>query len=218
MRQTSALNRRELLKTMLVAASAGILAPARSAEMVAEEPETHEGKLLASPPMLLNPSECSMDVAFAIGGVDASGWVEVSLSQDMSGAERVHSGDGPLMKVNRLFAVIRLRGLKPATRYFYRIGADRIRLVDDYKPQNLGSESSSDVFSFQTLGAGVNATAGFCAIQDTHATPEILDEVLTKIAEIKPSAIVWNGDARNFYRSAANAIDVFLRPHPGHPE
>lgn len=218
MRQTSALNRRELLKTMLVAASAGILAPARSAEMVAEEPETYKGKLLASAPMLLNPSERSMDVAFAIGGVDASGWVEVSLSPDMSGAVRVHSGDGPLMKVNRLFAVVRLRGLKPATRYFYRIGADRIRLVDDYKPQNLGSESSSKVFSFQTLGAGVNATAGFCAIQDTHAMPEILDEVLTKIAEIKPSAIVWNGDARNFYRSAANAIDVFLRPHPGHPE
>jgi len=35
MRQTSALNRRELLKTMLVAASAGILAPARSAEISA---------------------------------------------------------------------------------------------------------------------------------------------------------------------------------------
>ena len=42
--------------------------------------------------------------------------------------------------------------------------------------------------------------------------------VLAKLSELKPSVIVWNGDARNFYRTYRDAVGTFLRPHPKWPE
>lgn len=172
------------------------------------------GRLLGSAPALLNPAERTMDVAFAVNG-DASGWVEVSRSPDMADAVRVHSGEGPVMRVDGRFAVVRIRGLRPATRYWYRIGADRIELESEYKPWKRGSEAGGEVYSFSTLGA--EAEGSFCVINDTHDRKPIVGMVLAKLAELKPSAIVWNGDARNFYRTAADAVGTFLKPHPGHP-
>jgi hypothetical protein len=54
-------------------------------------------QLLGSAPVLMNPAERSMDVVFAVNG-DASGWVDVSMSSDMSNSVRVHSGFGPVMR------------------------------------------------------------------------------------------------------------------------
>ena len=171
--------------------------------------------LLDSAPVLLNPAERSVGIAFAISGQDASGWVDISKSPDMDGSVRVYSGDGPVMQVRRQFATVRIRDLEPDTRYYYRIGADRIRLESEYRPRNLGSETDSRIYSFTTLGPA--AKSSFCVIQDTHADGETIDLVLSKIAQLKPSAIIWNGDARNFYRTASNAVDVFLKPHVNHP-
>lgn len=219
------LGRREFFGTLFAAGAAGVTAPcASAADKGPAEAAKPASPLIASAPVLMNPAERSIDVAFAISGADASGWVDISMSPDMSKSVRVYSGDGPVMKVNRLFATIRIRGLRPCTRYYYRIGADRIRLVDEYKPRNLGSETGSKVYSFTTLGPTADAegeksaSSAFCVIQDTHANGEALDLVLSKIAELKPAAIIWNGDARNFYRTAADAINVFLKPHSGHPE
>ena len=85
-------------------------------------------RLIASAPVLMNPAETSVGVAFAVSA-DASGWAEYSTSPDMRDATRVSSGDGCVMRVDGRFACIRLRGLSPATRYFYRIGADRIEFL-----------------------------------------------------------------------------------------
>ena len=214
------MTRSGFLRTALAAAvgTAGADASGREAQSRTMDAPTGGGKLLASAPVLLNPAERSIDVAFAIGGADASGWVEISETPDMARSVRIYSGSGPLMKVNSLFATVRIHGLRPATRYWYRIGADRIKLLKDYQQRNLGAEVDPKIHSFRTLGAEVSGKGGFCVIQDTHANCDILGEVLPEIAAIKPAAIIWNGDARNFYRSAANAVDVFLRPHPAHPE
>lgn len=173
------------------------------------------GALLGSEPVLMNPAERTIDVVFAVNG-EASGWVEISKSPDMAKTVRVHSGVGPVMRVNGKWAVVPIRGLRPATRYWYRIGADRIEFESGYKPWNLGSETGGKVYSFTTLGA--ESRGSFCVINDTHDRKPIVDMVLAKIAELKPSAIVWNGDARDFYRTADDAIGTFLAPHPDHSE
>ncbi len=172
------------------------------------------GKLLGSAPVLMNPAERTMDVVFAVND-EASGWVEISKSPQMAKAMRVHSGAGPVMRVGDKWAVVRLTGLRPATRYWYRVGADRIEFDAGYKPWNLGSETGGKVYSFTTLGA--ESRGSFCVINDTHDRKPIVDMVLAKIAELKPSAIVWNGDARDFYRTADDAIGTFLKPHANHP-
>ncbi|MBE6397362.1 MAG: hypothetical protein E7046_10190 [Lentisphaerae bacterium] len=170
--------------------------------------------LIGSAPVLMNPAERTMDVVFAVNG-DASGWVEISKSPDMERSVRVYSGEGPVMRVNGKFAVVRIKGIRPATRYWYRIGADRIELERDYKPWNRGSEIGGRIYSFETLGA--ESGGSFCVMQDTHSVHDIVDQVFAKIAALKPSAIVWNGDARNFYRTVDDAVGTFLKPHPNHP-
>ena len=74
--------------------------------------------LIASAPILQNAAETSIGVAFAVSA-DASGWVEYSTSADMMGAKRVYSGGHGLMRVDNKVALIRLTGLRPATRYFF---------------------------------------------------------------------------------------------------
>ena len=172
-------------------------------------------RLIASAPVLMNPAETSVGVAFAVSA-DASGWVEYSTSPDMRGATRVFSGDGCVMKVDGRFACIRVRGLKPATRYFYRIGADRIEFENNYMRKNLGPEADPRIRSFTTLGAA--AEGSFCVINDTHDRKPIVDMTLAKLDELKPTVTIWNGDARNFYRTYLDAVGTFLRPHPRHPE
>ena len=170
--------------------------------------------LIGSAPVLMNPAERTMDVVFALNG-EASGWVDVAKSPDMKGAVRVYSGEGPVMRVRDKFAVVRIAGLRPATRYWYRIGADRIEFENGYKPWNRGAETHEHIYSFMTLGA--EREGSFCVINDTHDRKPIVDMVLEKIAALKPSVIIWNGDVRNFYRTADDAVGTFLKPHPNHP-
>ncbi|MBR0067051.1 MAG: metallophosphoesterase [Kiritimatiellae bacterium] len=174
------------------------------------------GKLIASAPVLQNAAETSMGVAFAVTA-DASGWVDVSQSPDMSGAVRVFSGGTGLMDVNDKIALIRIRGLKPATRYWYRIGADRIDYQGGYGMTNLGPEVDEKVHSFKTLGASVQG-GSFCVINDTHDRKPVLDQVLTKIEELKPSVVIWNGDASNTSETIETAMGIFIHTHERHPE
>ena len=135
----------------------------------------------------------------------------------MSGSVRVFSGGTGLMDVNDKVALVRIRGLKPATRYWYRIGADRIDFKGGYKMKNLGPEVDEKVHSFMTLGAA--ATDGsFCVINDTHDRKPCLDRVLTKIEELKPSVVIWNGDASNSSETIETAMGIFIHTHEKHPE
>ena len=174
------------------------------------------GRLIASAPVLQNAAETTMGVGFAVSA-DASGWVEISNSPDMVGAKRVYSGGLGMMEVNGKVALVRVRGLKPATRYWYRVGADRISYESGYKMKNLGSEVDEKVHSFTTLGASAE-TASFCVINDTHEKKPAIDAIFSKLAELKPGVVVWNGDASNCSETIDAAIRVFMHPHEAHPD
>lgn len=208
------ISRRGLLKGVI---AGGTLAAGDTSAETRPSPRHPSARppLLASAPVLMNPAETSMGVAFAVSA-DACGWADVSESPDMDSAVRVRSGSGCVMKVNGKFSCVRIRGLKPATRYYYRIGADRIAFENNYMRTNLGPESDARVHSFTTLGA--SATGSFCVIQDTHSRLPIVEMVLAKLSELKPTVIIWNGDARNFYRTCDDAVGTFLKPHPKHRE
>ena len=199
--------------TLGLAAAHPALAQSRDAE---GDAAPSGGKLITSAPVLMNPAERSIDVAFAVSD-DANGWVEISKSPDMQKCVRVHSGgDNPLMSIQSGFASIRIKGLRSAQRYYYRIGADRIHFDNNYKISHEGTDAGEKVYSFTTLGSG--AGGAFCVINDTHSREPAVARVLRKIGEIKPAAIIWNGDARNFYRTSADAVGTFLKPHPDFPE
>ncbi|MGN0834088.1 MAG: metallophosphoesterase [Kiritimatiellia bacterium] len=208
-------SRRQFIRgtSLAVAAGAGGAIPAQG--LGAPVAAGSAGPLIASAPVLQNAAATSMGVAFAVTA-DASGWVDYSPSPDLNGAVRVHSGGRGLMTVDDRVALIRLTGLKPATRYYYRIGADRISFQGGYAMKNLGPEVDAKIHSFTTLGA--EAAGSFCVINDTHDAAGPVGLALAKIAALRPSVVIWNGDASNVTETIDTAIGIFLRPHPSHPE
>jgi UDP-2,3-diacylglucosamine pyrophosphatase LpxH len=105
---------------------------------------------------------------------------------------------------------VRLTGLKPATRYYYRISTDRIQYKGGYSMKRLGTETDGKIRSFVTLGAAGGSK--FCVINDTHKRIGPLNMVLDKVAEINPLCVVWNGDACTVEEDIASVTSVFLSP------
>ena len=94
-----------------------------SAESVQEAPAS--GKLIASAPMLQNFAETSIGITFAVNAL-ANGYVLISEHPNMADAVKVKCGGYRVTAIDDRVIQVRVTGLKASTRYFYRIGADRI--------------------------------------------------------------------------------------------
>ena len=213
------INRRQFIKGSALAVAAvgtGCVTGTEKAENVQSTTTTSDSNsLLASAPVLQNAAETSIGVSFAVSA-DASGWVEYSTSPDLKDAVKAFSGEHGLMTVDDKVALVRITGLKPATKYYYRIGADRIEFKGGYAMKNLGSKSDSKIHSFTTLGAA--AKGSFCVINDTHDQKPAIALELAKLAALKPSAVIWNGDASNTSEKIEDALGIFIHTHKDHPE
>lgn len=218
--KSTEIDRRAFIKTSAIAAltagtaSSGCVSN-KAVSAGADAAAAKKGGLIASAPVLQNAAETSMGVVFALNG-EAAAWVDVSLSPDMKNATRFFAGGTGLVDLDDSIARVRLTGLKPATRHYYRIGADRIEYKHGYSMKNLGSVTDPKIRSFKTLGT--EASGAFCVINDTHDQKKTLDRLLTKIAAIAPAAVIWNGDATNTTETEELAMDIFLHTHENHPE
>ena len=211
------LNRREFLKggALAVAAVTSGCATTKEENVHCSPSPSTFTSLITSAPVLQNAAETSIGVSFAVSA-DASGWVEYSTSPDLKDAVKAFSGEHGLMTVDDKVALIRITGLKPATKYYYRIGADRIEFKGGYAMKNLGPETDPKIHSFTTLGAA--ATGSFCVINDTHNQERAIKLALGKLAALKPSVVVWNGDASNTSEKIEDALGIFIHAHKDHPE
>ena len=208
------MNRREFLKSTAVAAVAAagaedlLKAAGRAEAALPEEAQTDEGKLLASAPMLQNYAETSIGVAFSVNAL-ANGYVLIGEKPDLSDARKVLCGGYRLCDIEDRVIQVRITGLKPATRYYYRIGADRIHYGHGYDMKVLGNEEDPRTYSFVTAGKRLK-NSSFCVINDTHAHWESFGPVLDKVAAVTPSCVVWNGDASNSEETIEKQVRIFL--------
>ena len=173
--------------------------------------EELEGKLIASAPVLQNYAETSVGVAFAVNAL-ANGYVLIGEKPDLSDARKILCGGYRLADIDERVIQVRVTGLKPATRYYYRIGADRIHYGGGYDMKVLGNEEDPLVHSFVTAGKGLKQSS-FCVINDTHARWEPLAKTLDKVAALAPSCVIWNGDACNTEETVESQVRIFL-DHP----
>ncbi len=217
------MKRRDFIKTSaLLAAVAGsgelmkaAAMPAADSELAdadqnpAEPEEPGEGPLLVSAPMLQNFADTSVGVAFAVSAL-ANGYVLIGQKPDLSDARKFLCGGYRVTDIDDRVIRVRITGLKPATRYYYRIGADRIRYDGGYRMKILGNEEDSHIYRFTTAGA--KAKAHFCVINDTHARWEPFGRVIEKVAELAPACVIWNGDASNVEETVEDQIRIFLKP------
>ena len=206
------MDRRDFLKGAAVAAvTVGTSDLASAADHLSSLSEDGEPKpLLASAPMLQNFAETSVGVAFAVNDL-ANGYVLIGERPDLSDARKVLCGGCRLSDIDDRVIQVRITGLKPATKYWYRIGADRIHYGGGYDMKVLGNEEDSRTYSFTTAGAALNG--GFCVINDTHVRWNAIGPELDKIADLAPSCVIWNGDASNTEETLENLVSIYL-DHP----
>jgi predicted phosphodiesterase len=146
--------------------------------------------LLASEPVLQAPSGDSMGVAFAVNGLSV-GFAEVSESPGMEGATRFLSEGFPRVAPDDRILRVRIEGLKPGTRHWYRVGAARLAHPIGYWSK-LGDIAWSNVHSFVTPGSG--APSRFAVFGDTHADFPSMARATAKYRALDVPLVVWNGD------------------------
>ena len=211
MNSTEKWTRRGFIQTTAAATGALLVSdPLQAAERLTEpDPEEAEGRLIVSAPMLQNFAETSIGVAFAVSAL-ANGYVLIGEQPDLSDARKVLCGGYRLTDIDDRVIRVRVTGLKPATTYYYRIGADRIHYGGGYDMKVLGTEEDPRIYHFTTAGSA--AKGHFCVINDTHVHFETIGPLMDKIAALAPSCVIWNGDASNTEEKIENQIRIFLDP------
>ena len=212
------MKRREFIRTSALIAAAASASPlARAADAVdpqpalepQQEPEYVPGSLIASAPVLQNFAETSIGIAFAVNAM-ASGYALIGLKPDLSDARKVVCGGQRLADISDKVVQIRVTGLKPSTRYYYRIGADRVNYAGGYAMSLLGTEEDPRVYSFKT--AGKRTKAHFGVVNDTHAHWDVIEKAFDKAAALAPVCMVLNGDASNCEETVDDQIRIFIKP------
>lgn len=192
-----------------VAKASGLLGPDDTVAVADGKKETENKPLIASAPMLQNYAETSVGVAFAVSSL-ANGYVTIGERPDLSDGRKVKAGGYRTTDISDRVVQVRITGLKPATTYYYRIGADRIQYKGGYGMKNLGAEDDPRTYSFTTAGGG--APSHFCVINDTHVKWQPFEQSIEMMARLAPACVVWNGDASNTEETIEDQMKIFLTP------
>lgn len=164
--------------------------------------------IISSPPSLQIPSPTSMGVVWGVK-TRATGFVEVSTKADMSDPQTFHAGIGGLKALDEAALGVRLTGLNPNTRYYYRTGTIPIDFKGPYNIQP-GEPVIGKTYAFNTPGP--TADSSFSVINDTHEREEPFNLLAAKIKEFDPAVTVWNGDLCNAYNSIPQMTKILLNP------
>ena len=220
-KETVNLERRSFLKGTALLAAAGALKPGQA--MMKSEQAAYDkynamsiprpDGLLDGEPVLQVPAPDSMGVAFAVTAL-ANGFAEVADNPDMKNASRFMAEGMPLAGIDDRVLRVRMTGLRPSTRYWYRAGAAKLEHPVGYwtKPSEI---VWSAVHSFTTVGEG--APSHFGMMSDTHAKFGQMARITKKYRELGVPLIVWNGDIPS---SLTNKREDFVKHYlvPPHNE
>ncbi|MCL2744591.1 MAG: metallophosphoesterase [Planctomycetaceae bacterium] len=185
------------------AGSAAMPAPIHAQEAAKELP------LVDSPPVLQCPTENSVAVVWAVGK-SAAGFVEFGTSKDKLDQKAAGDVRG-LNAYHERYLTVRLEGLKPNTRYYYRTVTAPFIFHHGHKLERQ-DDVSGEIYSFETPGE--NKEAGtFSVINDTHNNQKVYKELLMpKLAELNSDYTIMNGDIASSYDNSEIAVEAILRP------
>ncbi len=173
------------------------------------DPSSSPSPLIVSAPMLQNYAETSIGIAFAVSDM-ANGFVVIGRRPDLSDGQTIKCGGYRTTDISDRVIQVRVTGLKPSTTYYYRIGADRIAYKGGYDMKVIGTEKDPHLYKFTT--AGKNAHSHFCVINDTHVQWVPFGRAIDKIARLRPSCVIWNGDASNVEETIEAQTRIYLTP------
>lgn len=211
----SSLDRRGFFKGSLFAGVVAAGTPIMAANTMPSESKTdpflgtHGKPIDVGFPCLQAPGDTTMGITWKVSGL-SKGVVEYADNPDFRDAKIVKSGGYGLVPIDISALEVRLEGLKPATKYWYRTITTPFTDYKNIYDAKLGESVVSSVYSFTTLGNG--AVSHFCMMSDTHAQWKPFQMIVKKVKELAPAAIVWNGDATNTTQKKETAVRIFLDP------
>jgi 3',5'-cyclic AMP phosphodiesterase CpdA len=181
------------------------------ASVAGQAPADEQPFRLLSHPVLTNPAPDGVSVLWATSAT-ATGWVEYGETDRLG--QRATGEDQGLMPYDERAFKVRLRHLRPGTRYHYRIHAVRVDFRGPYDIRRRPQETSvSDVFSFTTPDPAAEV-ARFTVWNDTHEVTDTLrglhaaHEMAQK--EAGDDFLLWNGDQTNDISTEDRMVDQFL--------
>ena len=201
------MNRREFLIASALGAAGTVAAagaPVAKPVVTAEAKQTATLALVRTEPVLQAPAETSMGVVWAVHA-DATGAVEYADNPEMKHCKTDWFGMTGERGVDAMVLSVRLTGLKPDTRYWYRTVT---RAVVKGTPS--GEPQRSRIYSFVTLGK--KHASEFAVINDTHEHAAAVREVFDKVKQLDPSVLVWNGDMLSWISYRTQAVSALLSP------
>ena len=205
-------SRRSFIKGAAIVGAVGVAGTARSAE-AAPPADPFKGTggapFKAGHPCLQAPGATTMGVSWAVSGL-SKGEVEYADNPEFAGSKKAKSGGYGLVPIDISALQVRLTGLKPATRYWYRTITTPFTDYSNIYDAKLGESVVGETHSFVTLGEGNGGR--FAMISDTHAKWKPFEMQAKFLKESRPAALVWNGDATNTTQDKATAVEIFLAP------
>ena len=151
--------------------------------------KTAKTDIFRTPVYLQNPAPDGMTVMW-LTHIPCHSWVEYGTdSLNMQRAQTWTEGEAMAYHtLNR----IRLTGLKPGTRYYYRVCSREITLYQPYKKE-FGETATSKISNFVTFD---NQKTDFTAVifNDLHDIYPLFDKLCQQVKDIPYDIVFFNGD------------------------
>jgi predicted phosphodiesterase len=163
--------------------------------------------LLASPPVLQNPTSHSVTVTWTVNS-PATGWVEYGETPELGQRAAVPVFGQHVYSAK--FLRVPLSGLESGKTIYYRVAAAPITYPNGSAVER-GEPEFGPVYSWTPLDA-TTETASFSAMNDTHEREEILAKLMAQLAEQPADLTIWNGDIFNFVESEEQIAAQVLHP------
>ncbi|MDR2038256.1 MAG: endonuclease/exonuclease/phosphatase family protein [Bacteroidales bacterium] len=146
-------------------------------------------KIFRTPAYLQNMSNDGVSVMW-LTHVPCHSWVEYGT--DSTDMRPVQSWEEGIAMANNTLNRIHLSGLKPGTRYYYRIYSREITLYQPYKKE-FGNTVASKVASFKTWD---DQNTDFTAVifNDLHDRYALFDKLYEQVKNVPYDVVFFNGD------------------------
>lgn len=196
------------------ACSAPSASPAKEVPLPAKKPHnpykgTKGVPVEVGEPCLQSAASTSMGISWSVTGL-SKGEVEYADNPQLHNSVVVRSGGFGLVPIDISSMQVRLTGLKPATKYWYRTVTTPFTDYSNIYNAKLGEPVVGKVYSFTTLGEGNRGK--FAMISDTHGQWKSYEMHAAHLKANPPGLLVWNGDATNTTQDKATAVEIFLKP------
>ncbi|MEI9866459.1 MAG: fibronectin type III domain-containing protein [Limisphaerales bacterium] len=123
----------------------------------------------------------------------ATGWVEYGETESLD--QRSNGGVQGLNPLNGRALKIRLTGLRPGTKYFYRVHSCPVDFKNAYDIQR-GEVIATPIRQFTTINPAAHTT-DFSIINDTHEVQQTLQGLGALLKSNPTESLIWNGDIFN---------------------